>query len=121
MEWLGDSFVVTGAGERMLLRAVTETSASARAGVPRLAQRAQLPIVGRRRDGSYVTSRFQWDWAPAVVRRARVMVALDEALVPGGARVFAPSSTAVHVRALGWRITWPQFHLDSESPDAPRM
>jgi hypothetical protein len=110
MEWLGASFVVTGEGGGMTLRAVTGTVGSSHHATSPFAEMASLPVLGRRRDGEYVTSRFAWDWATASVAAVRVMVAIEETPLPGFAPMclFVSPRAAVGVRELGWRISWPE-------------
>jgi hypothetical protein len=69
-----------------------------------------LPVLGRREDGSYVASYFDWDFAGARVRPARVTVAIERELAPG----FLPRACcavpdgAFEVRGMIWRLSWPQ-------------
>ena len=66
---------------------------------------ASLPVLGRRADGRFVESRFDWDFAEAAIEPIAVQV------TPG--RHFGALSLAVlcdealYVRQMRWRLSWP--------------
>jgi hypothetical protein len=70
-----------------------------------------LPVLGRRRDGTYVQSYFGWDYAEARVRAARAAVSIDAALVEGLTPRTCTSlgSATFEVQGMAWRLSWPEF------------
>jgi hypothetical protein len=68
-----------------------------------------LPIIGQRDDGSYVTSHFGWDFAAARVRSVRATLPISDALAPGITALTCsclPSAT-FEVQRMIWRLSWP--------------
>jgi hypothetical protein len=129
MEWLGESFVVAGGdAEGVVFHATTEVDGPWGSDPPRIAAIARLPVLGRRRDGGYVTSRFEWDWSTARCRPVRLIAAFDEPLVPGLGQAHVSAPAVVGVRGLRWRISWPEArhvedqegHTRSRRVTAPR-
>jgi hypothetical protein len=102
MEWVGSNFVVMGDEGRVLLRATREAGDGLHGCAGRDSRVADLPIVGRRQDGTYVSSWFDWPWEAGGLAGVRVVVAAEEPLIAGAGR------SAVQVRSVSWRISWPQ-------------
>jgi len=74
----------------------------------------ELPIVGRRHDGSYVTSHFRLDFRLARVRAARAALSIDAPFVAGlrpGWRSSLPSAT-FEVERMVWGLSWPDHRSD---------
>jgi hypothetical protein len=68
-----------------------------------------LPVLGKRADGSLVCSHFGWDVRDASVHRARACVTLEdpETFGPTPRRYHGvPDSTFV-VAGMRWRLSWP--------------
>ena len=68
-----------------------------------------LPILGRRADGSFITSYFGWDFRGARGRPARAAVAIIANLGPGlGPRNCSTlESGTFEVQRMIWRLSWP--------------
>jgi len=113
---VGPLFSVTAADGRALLHgAAHPTSAwsearSERADRGWLRAAVGLPILGRKRAGTYVVSHFDWCFDAARVRAVDAWIALDAPLVDGmAAREHddgGPGSFDIH--GLRWRLTWPR-------------
>jgi hypothetical protein len=69
-----------------------------------------LPVMGRRADGSYVTSYFGWDFGAAQVRAARLRLSIDQELGPGlvPRRCAGLELGTFEVRRMIWRLSWPE-------------
>jgi hypothetical protein len=110
MHWNGTSYSVTDGGPRSCFRAEVQRSGDSAAheafGWIRAA--AALPVLGRRADGSFVVSRFDWDFRQALVEAASVQLTLGEAFqeLPPGDHLLRHDET-VWVRKMGWRLGWP--------------
>jgi hypothetical protein len=68
-----------------------------------------LPVVGRRDDGTLVSSYFRWETDDVLVRPAEATVSLAAGAVDGlaaGPRRGARDATFA-VRRMLWRVTWP--------------
>jgi len=67
---------------------------------------ASLPVLGRRADGRFIESRFDWDFAEASIEPIAVHVnpGRDFGVHPL-ARLF--SDEAFFVRQMRWRLSWP--------------
>jgi hypothetical protein len=116
MRWDGSLFTAASADGTTILRASIEPTGewvpAPRCDLPNFAaMRAVfgLPVVGRRTDGTYVTSYFGWDFGAARVRPARAAISI----VGGLARGVNPRSCATvasgtfEVRSMIWRLSWP--------------
>jgi hypothetical protein len=110
MRWNGTSYSVTDGGSRSCFRAEVQRSGDP----PRheafdwIRATAALPVLGRRADGSFVVSRFDWDFREAEVEAAAVRLKLGEAFqeLPPGDHLLRHDE-AVWVRRMGWRLSWP--------------
>jgi hypothetical protein len=116
MWWEGAVFVVGAAHGATRFRGCVEPAgewgAGPRCQLPNFAAVRDvfaLPVVGRRSDGTFVTSYFGWDFAPARVRAARATLAIDTALADGvtprSCRSLADGT--FEVRRMIWRLSWP--------------
>src|SRR4030095_9646120 len=68
-----------------------------------------MPVIGQRDDGSYVTSYFGWDFAAALVRPARATLSIAAPLARGIIPQTCnglPSAT-FEVQRMIWRLSWP--------------
>ena len=116
MEWRGTQFEVATPDGARLLRAAAEPDGdwtpAPHGTLPSFAAMRDvfaLPILGRRADGSYVTSYFGWDFGEAHVRPARAELSIDVALAEGltpRSCTALPSGT-FEVRRMIWRLSWP--------------
>jgi hypothetical protein len=73
-----------------------------------------MPVLGRRSDGRFVRSRFDWGFDEALVRQAEVRLALETSLGPGLGPRPCPTvpDGAFDVRAMIWRLSWPAPYPD---------
>jgi hypothetical protein len=117
MERLGNSFVVTDERGALVLHATTEAAGpweaatvSTLQGLASAQRIARLPVIGRRTDGTFVTSHFDWELAAASVRPIRGVVAMDSALGPGlEPRVcHGRPENSIAVQNMRWRLSWPE-------------
>lgn len=116
MRWQGPLFVIAAPDDTLLFHASVEPAGEwtpgPTAALPNFAaMRAvfDLPVVGRRGDGTYVTSYFGWDFGGAHVRPARAWVSIDAALADGVAPRWSATlaSATFEVRRMVWRLSWP--------------
>jgi hypothetical protein len=68
-----------------------------------------FPVIGRRADGRYVCSRFDWAFNGALVRRVEAYISIDALLAPGltPRRCRSATEGAFEVSGMRWRLTWP--------------
>ena len=68
-----------------------------------------LPVLGRRADGGYICSRFDWVFGDALVRPAVVRISIDASLGRGltPRRCAAVPEGAFDLRGMLWRLSWP--------------
>lgn len=114
ISWEGALYLVTTATGALLLHTETDavkTSGSAPMPTPFHAMRAMfaLPVLGRKADGSYVTSYFEWDFDTAAVDAADVAVSIEDGFLDGlGPRRCADvPGGSFAVRGMVWRLSWP--------------
>ena len=116
MRWEGPLFAVATADGTPVFHAsiepVGEWEAGPRCDLPNFAaMRAvfALPVVGRRTDGTYVTSYFGWDFGAAQVRPARAALSINAGLAQGvnPHSCATVSSGTFEVRRMIWRLSWP--------------
>jgi len=69
---------------------------------------AELPVIGRRSDGSLVTSYFEWGYEGATERRARVNISIAAPVSPTSTATdcHACLDTAFQVQGMRWRVSW---------------
>jgi predicted Fe-S protein YdhL (DUF1289 family) len=125
MGWSGSEFWVQPQGGRAILHAAIERGAewspaseSAAAGVSMLRLLSQLPVLGLRRDGRMVRSRFEFGLSTASARAAEATLFVANSLAPGqhpGEYRAAPGS-ALEIRDVAWRLGWPE-PIASQSDD----
>ena len=111
VRWDGAHCVVTRrTGEPLVL---AEVEGGAEAVAPGMFERVRvlfdLPVFGRRGDGSLACSRFDWDAGGALVRPAHALVCHAPS---GDGREVLRSRDAVadatfSVRGIRWRLSWP--------------
>jgi hypothetical protein len=68
-----------------------------------------LPIIGRRSDGAFVISSFDWRFGQARVRPIDAALSVDQPFVPGlvpGCH-YGDSAHSVEVRGMQWWLGWP--------------
>ena len=116
IRWEESLFVMTTDAGRLLahgaLEASGEWSAGATFDAPAfhgMRDTFALPVVGRRSDGTFVGSWFDWDFAVARVRPATAWLSLDVPLIDGlSPREANGLATATfEVRDMRWRLSWP--------------
>jgi hypothetical protein len=114
ISWDGSLYVVTTtAGVLLLHTEVEPVKGSDPAAVPpnfaAMREMFSLPVVGRKQDGSYVASYFEWDFDTAVVRAADAVVSIDEPFLEGLTPRRCPDapSGSFDVRGMVWRLSWP--------------
>src|SRR5882724_2942985 len=68
-----------------------------------------LPVLGRRADGRYVCSRFDWAFGDALVRQAEARVCIEVPLGQGLTPRRCPivREGAFELRGMLWRLSWP--------------
>ncbi len=116
MWWQGPIFLITGKNDILLLHAAVEAQGGWSPGrtcalVNFEATRRifTLPIVGRKSDGTYVSSYFGWHFDEAAVKPADACISIDAPLVDGLAprRCYDVSGGTFEVRGMLWRLSWP--------------
>ncbi len=82
----------------------------------------EAPVLGRRGEGSYVRSRFEWSFAAASIRRAPTVVSIDTPLGSGlEADVFHGAvSESFEVTGMRWRLSWPEPRGSEPMVSRPR-
>lgn len=114
----GAMFVLTDEQGTLLMHAAIEPSgpwATADrgnlAGFAVMQETFALPILGRKQDGTYVSSFFGWDFQEATVRPVRSWIAIDAPVLPevvaGSTR---DAASAFEVRGMHWRLSWPSSY-----------
>ena len=108
MSWSGERFSVTDERDRRgfeaVLRARGETPGRA---LDRIRAAAALSVLGQRRDGVFVRSRFDWDFREATIETASLRLTLGRfPEVPLGAHS-ACHDDAYRIRRMLWRLSWP--------------
>lgn len=111
ISWEGALYLVTSATGALLWHAETEPvkpSPSA-AGFDAMRAMFRVPILGRKTDGSWVASYFDWDFATAAVAGADVAVSIGDGFLDGltARRCTDPPSGSFAVRGMVWRLSWP--------------
>ncbi len=68
-----------------------------------------LPVIGRRGDGRYVGSRFDWRFEDALVRRIGAQVWIEASLGQGltPRRCPVEPESGFELRGMLWRLSWP--------------
>ncbi len=111
ISWEGAFYLATSLTGALLLHIETEAVKSAAAPASLAAVRAMfaLPMLGRRADGRYVTSYFDWDFDTATVGTADVAVSIADGGLDAVAARRCPDlpSGSVAVRGMVWRLSWP--------------
>jgi hypothetical protein len=116
MWWEGPLFLMTDADGKLQLHAQVEatggfTSCAGDAPTCLDGVRAafSLPILGRKDDGAFITSYFDWDFCRARVRPVDAAVSIDlpfaEGVAPGLHHAVSPGS--LEVRGMRWQLSWP--------------
>lgn len=109
MSWDGERFSVTDESHQPSFYAALQPRASATAGQFEWIQSAvALPVLGLRRDGVFVRSRFDWDFREADVEAAALRLTLGQNFreLPLGEHT-ACHDDAFQVRRMRWRLSWP--------------
>jgi hypothetical protein len=109
MSWEGGCFYATDEGHQPGLQAILRPRASASTGQFAWIQAAAaLPVLGHRDDGSFVRSRFEWDFREAAVEAAALSLVVENHFLelPVG-RYAVRNDDAYWVRRMRWRLSWP--------------
>jgi hypothetical protein len=110
MTWDGSCFSVNDESHELAFFArigsVRQTPRSALAWIQ---SAAALTVLGRRQDGRFISSRFEWDFRGAVVDRASADLAVGQELL----RLDDEDRSAwrqdvYRVRGMKWRLSWPE-------------
>jgi hypothetical protein len=116
MRWQGPLFVISTADGALAFHASVESAGEWTSDpcieLPNFAAAQAafaLPVVGRRTDGTYVTSYFGWDFSAARVRPAQAWLSIDAPLIEGLAprSCSTVTSATFEVQRLIWRLSWP--------------
>jgi hypothetical protein len=127
VERRGNTFLVSASEGPLLLHATvnpesgwTPACECTLRGLATVTEVFEAPVLGRRADGSFVRSRFEWSFAAASVRPATTMVAIDTPLGSGlDAAVFHGTEWgSFEVTGMRWRLSWPE--PSAVGPSAPR-
>jgi len=117
MRWQGPMFLLTSEDGELLLHASVATSkrwsSASGSRLPHFDEMRSvfsLPVVGRKPDGAYVCSYFDWDFADAQVRHVDACAVVDQPLVDGLDAGTYPdvSFGSFEVRGMTWRLSWPE-------------
>lgn len=109
MTWDGERFAVIDADDGGRLDATLEPRAGETSGqLSWIQAAAALPVLGRRADGSFVQSRFDWSFHDATIEPAALRIAATPAFreLPLDA-THAIHADALRVRGMRWRLSWP--------------
>ena len=116
MWWQGPVFLMTNDSGALLLHATVETAAAWCPGAgcdlanfQEMRAIFTLPVLGRKADGSFVTSYFGWDFGAAEVRAADAYICVDAPFAAGLSphdSYDVPSGT-FEVRGMLWQLSWP--------------
>lgn len=118
MRWRGSEFSLTPPGGMVAVRAIVEPLAEwSRAAVspsPALSTLRlldHLPVLGARRDGRVMRSRFHFGLDAALSRSVDAEVSVSSALVAGKqlGSYHATADHAFEVRDMSWRLSWPEL------------
>jgi len=115
LSWQEPIFIVTAANGLLFHAAVEAVGGWVAGPDPGLANFAAmqsaftLPIVGRKADGRYVCSYFDWHFAHATVRPTRCALSIDAVLIRNlqPRRCYAVPDGAFEVQGMRWRLSWP--------------
>jgi hypothetical protein len=118
MWWTDSMFVMTRPDGALLFHGTVEPTSDWFPGIhcelPNFAGMRSifdLPILGRRENGTFVQSHFGWDYTEARVRAARSAVSIDAALAEGLTPRICTSlrSATFEVQRMTWRLSWPAY------------
>jgi hypothetical protein len=118
IEWDGDRFVSRSDAAEPDFHAILEPCAPS-TGVEAAAwirQAAALPVMGRRTDGTIVTSRFEWDFSDAAVDPAHVRLHASARFPELTATDVPQCHPGCRVRGMRWRLSWPEPHRTGAAP-----
>lgn len=73
--------------------------------IPRL---FDAPVIGRRADGTYVASYFEWNLDHAVVRRVGLRLFFTSGVGLEPREVQIPPESGIELRGMRWRLGWPE-------------
>ena len=105
---VGDTFVVTDERNCVAVRVTQSAGGGEARALERYAEQAAVPVLGHRRDGSFVTCRFSWAWKRKAVTGSALGVAIDlPKVTPMDDCPLAPRGS-VELSGLRWRISWPK-------------
>lgn len=116
MHWQDSVFLITSEDDRLLLHATVQSGGrwlpgdtSTLDNFSAMREIFALPIVGRKADGTYVCSYFDWDFSAASVRPADACVGIDAPLLDGlvPRRCSAVPSGTFDIRGMVWKLSWP--------------
>jgi hypothetical protein len=109
ISWDGSQFLSGHDGDQPAFRAVCEPSVSApRIPFEWIRSAAALPVLGQRADGTFVRSKFEWDFASAGVEPTHVALTIGQGYrdLPIASAV-TWHDDAYRVHGMRWRLSWP--------------
>ena len=109
MSWSGERFSVADEGHRATFHAVLRPGAEPPGrSLDRIRAAAALSVLGHRDDGSFVRSRFEWDFREAAVESASLALTVGQHFreLPLGAHS-SRNDDAYRIRGMRWRLSWP--------------
>jgi hypothetical protein len=116
VQWNSDEFHVSPNGWRSCRASVRCTSGNDHDRVTarhdalqRIRAAVTMPVLGRRTEGTFVRSRFAWDFGSAAVDGASVTFEGGSMFpwLSGHTRDGSSVSIGLRVRGMGWRLSWP--------------
>ena len=80
---------------------------------------SRLPVLGRRADNTFVSSRFEWDFEAAAIRRTKLRLLLCQGSL-GLLLENRSDEDAYWVDGMRWRLSWPSaVPVDARRTDVP--
>jgi hypothetical protein len=117
MRWQGSTFIVSDIGQQQMLvhadispiKAAKAERRATMANLESMHAALALPILGRRADGSFVSSYFELDFDAGSVEPAESWISIDAPIVDGMAprRVSGAPAGSVRITDVIWRLSWP--------------
>jgi hypothetical protein len=108
MSWDGARFLVKDdRGEVDFCGAVDAANQTSEVALDWIRAAAALPVLGARRDGAFVRSRFEWDFRDATVEPTALHLTVSEGFdeLPLGRKL--AHNGAYRVEGMKWRLGWP--------------
>jgi hypothetical protein len=115
MGWSGESFIVSEPEGAVIAHARIEAvdqwvaaEEPAAAALQTIRGYFELPILGRKDDGTYVASHFEWRFDHAAVRPVDASLSFERGLAGLPPGVYADTASgSIQVKGMRWRVSWP--------------